>query len=63
MLTLESGDRILVGNAVFDFPVAAGDNIAAMDMETIELTAKAAWQNAVIRGLSGNIALSVIEAC
>jgi type VI secretion system protein ImpM len=61
-LALAPGDRVLVGNAVFDFPAIAGDIIAAMDQATAGAAAKTAWQNAVIKGLSGNIALAVLEA-
>ena len=62
VLALAPGDRVLVGNAVFDFPAIADDITAAMDLASVEKTAKSAWQNAAIRGLSGNIALAVLEA-
>jgi type VI secretion system protein ImpM len=61
-LALEPGDRILIGSSIFEFPAIAADIIAAMDQATVGDAAKTAWQNAVIRGLSGNIALAVIEA-
>jgi type VI secretion system protein ImpM len=61
-LALAPGDRVLIGSSIFDFPAIAADIIAAMDQATVGAAAKTAWQNAAIRGLSGNIALAVLEA-
>jgi hypothetical protein len=61
-LALEPGDRVLIGNAIFDFPGTADDIKTAIELPTAEMAANAAWQNAAIRGLSGNIALAVIYA-
>jgi hypothetical protein len=61
-LALAPGDRILIGSSIFDFPAIAADIMAALDQATVGAAAKTAWQNAVIRGISGNIALAVLEA-
>ena len=61
-LDLAPGDRLLVGSSIFGFPAIADDIAAALDMATLDAAAKTAWQNAVISGLSGNIALAVLEA-
>ncbi len=61
-LELEPGDRVLIGSSIFGFPAIAEDIVTAMDQPTVGAAAKTAWQNAVIRGLSGNIALAVLDA-
>jgi type VI secretion system protein ImpM len=61
-LTLAPGDRVLIGSSIFGFPAIASDIITALDQATVGAAAKTAWQNAVIRGLSGNIALAVLES-
>lgn len=61
-LALEPGDRVLIGSSIFGFPAITADIVTAMDQPTVGAAAKTAWQNAVIRGLSGNIALAVLEA-
>ena len=61
-LTLAPGDRMLIGSSIFDFPAISADIASAMSQPTVGAVAKLAWQNAAIRGLSGNIALAVLEA-
>ncbi len=61
-LALAPGDRILIGSSIFDVPAIAADVTAALDQATVGAAAKTAWQNAAIRGISGNIALAVLEA-
>ncbi len=60
-LTLAPSERILVGSSIFGFPAISADIAAALEQPSASAAAKTAWQNAVIRGLSGNIALAVLD--
>jgi type VI secretion system protein ImpM len=61
VLQAQTGDRLLICSPLFDTPYLTGDIYEALAARTIGEVAKSAWQNATIKGLSGNVALAAIE--
>jgi hypothetical protein len=59
----QPGDRILICNPLFDSPYLTSDIYEALSAHSVAGMAQSAWQNATIKGLSGNIALAAIEIC
>jgi hypothetical protein len=58
---LKAGERLLVCNSLFDLPQLSADTHTLLTAATLADAAKAIWQNASIRGVSGNVVLAVIE--
>ncbi len=61
VIQAEAGDRLLICSPLFDTPYLTGEIYEALAARTIGEAAKSAWQNATIKGLSGNVVLAAIE--
>jgi type VI secretion system protein ImpM len=60
-ISMEAGDRLLLANASLDLPYFRDDIHEALALPNLSAATNSVWQNATIKGVSGNLVLAGLE--